>query len=69
MCVDNRVPIKRKKDEWYHKTECNYNPYIAKWQEEEGYKTLEECGVVSDENELQINHKQLEEINTQLWGD
>jgi SPASM domain peptide maturase of grasp-with-spasm system len=69
MCVDNRVPLKRKKDEWYHQTECNYNPYIAKWQGEEGYKTLEECGVVSNQNGLQINHKQLEEVNHQLSMD
>jgi hypothetical protein len=69
VCTDNRVPLKRKKDEWYHQSECNYNPYIAKWQGEDDYKTLKECGVTSDENGLQINHKQLEEINTQLWED
>ncbi len=42
MCVDNREPIKRNGKEWYFETECNYNPYIAKWQSEEGYKTLSE---------------------------
>ncbi|MEX2483078.1 MAG: hypothetical protein WED10_00865, partial [Brumimicrobium sp.] len=27
MCVDNRLPYQRSKNEWYHKHECNYNPY------------------------------------------
>ena len=69
MCVDNRLPHKRKENEWYHKTECNYNPYIAKWEEEEGYKTLKECGVVSNENEFSINHDKIAEINKDIWGD
>lgn len=33
ICPDNRVPIKRKnKDLYFHKTDCNYNPYTSKWQ-------------------------------------
>ena len=69
MCVDNRLPYERKKDAWYHKIECNYNPYIAKWEGEEGYRTLAECGVISNEHEFSIDHEKIALINKELWGD
>jgi hypothetical protein len=69
MCVDNRLPFQRKDGSWYHKIECNYNPYICKWKNEEGYKTLEECGVISNENGFSINHKKISTINKVLWVD
>ncbi len=69
MCVDNRVPIKRTEKEWYFETECNYNPYIAKWQDEDGYKTLAECGIQSNASGFKINRKKLNAINKVLWGD
>lgn len=67
MCVDNRLPYQRKDGSWYHKTECNYNPYICKWKDEEGYRTLEECGVVSNEKGFSINHEKITAINKTLW--
>ncbi len=69
MCVDNRIPVKRNEKEWYHEIECNYNPYIAKWQDEEGYKALKECGVQSNEQGLMINRKKLNAVNKEIWGD
>lgn len=68
MCVDNRTPIKRNENEWFMKTECNYNPYIGKWQGEEGYKTLLECGITSNQDGLNINLKKLNAINKELSG-
>ena len=69
MCVDNRLPYQRKSDNlWYHNTECNYNPYIAKWKGEEGYRTLNECGVVSNEKGFSIDHERIAAINEELWG-
>lgn len=65
-CVDNRVPIKRAKDEWFHKIECNYNPYIAKWAGEDGHQTLEECGVISNESGFSIDHEKIKQINLKL---
>ncbi|PKH50528.1 hypothetical protein CXF68_07385 [Tenacibaculum sp. Bg11-29] len=56
MCVDNRIPQQRKLNEWYHKTECNYNPFIAKWKKEKGYKSLEKTGVISNHNKFFISH-------------
>lgn len=40
MCVDSRLPIEKDKNNWFCETECNYNPYIAKWKGEEGYITV-----------------------------
>ncbi len=42
MCIDNRLPFQAYDNNWYHKIECNYNPYIAKWKGDEGYITVEE---------------------------
>jgi len=69
MCVDNRLPYERSPNEWYHKIECNYNPYIAKWEGEEGYRTLAECGVISNEEGFSIDHEKIAEINEELWGE
>ena len=59
MCIDNRIPFQRKKNEWYHKIECNYNPYIAKWAHEEGFVSLAESGVISNEDQFFIDHELL----------
>ena len=64
MCVDNRVPIERKSNEWYNSLECNYNPYIGKWEGEEGYLSLADCGVVSNEKGFIIDHEKVRKINS-----
>lgn len=38
MCTDGRIPKQNNDGTWYHETECNYNPYIAKWKGEIGYE-------------------------------
>jgi SPASM domain peptide maturase of grasp-with-spasm system len=67
MCMDNRIPYHRRDGDWYHKVECNYNPYIGKWSNEEGYKNLKECGIISDENWFFIDYHKVEEINKEIW--
>ena len=67
MCVDNRMPFERADNQWYHKIECNYNPFIAKWEGEIGYRTLSECRVFSNENEFSIDHDRIAEINKEIW--
>lgn len=42
MCVDNRIPQRRKKDEYFFLNECCYNPYIAKWQGEQDYESVQD---------------------------
>lgn len=69
ICTDNRLPKRRSGNgSWYNIYECNYNPYIAKWKGEEGYRTLAECGVNSDENGFSKNHERIAKINEELWG-
>jgi hypothetical protein len=67
MCVDNRIPYQRSENEWYHKIECKYNPYISKWSHEDGFRTLSECGVISNENKFSIDHNRIAEINKEIW--
>ena len=69
LCVDSRLPIERFESEWFHQIECNYNPYIAKWKDEEGYCTLEECGVISNEYGFSIDNDKIAKINAELWGE
>lgn len=38
----------------FHTTECNYNPYIAKWKDEVGYKPPIECGIVVNEKDVHV---------------
>lgn len=70
ICVDTRVPLEvNDKKNWFTKVECEYNPYISKWKDEDGYKTLAECGVISNENGFSIDHDKIAEINKELWGE
>ncbi len=67
MCTDPREPLQADGSEWYHATECKYNPYICKWKGEEGYRTLAECGVVSNAEGFSIDHERIAAINAELW--
>ena len=69
ICIDNRVPTKRNQNEWYHKEECNYNPYLAKWKGEEGFQSVADCGIVSNEKTFSIDHDRVKSINTVLWDE
>jgi hypothetical protein len=62
MCVDNRIPINRNKNEWFFESECNYNPYIGKWKREDGFYTLVESGVTSNIKTFYIDYDKLNEI-------
>ena len=42
MCVDTREPSRLNKNEWSFKSECNYNPYIGKWINEQDYISVKE---------------------------
>jgi SPASM domain peptide maturase of grasp-with-spasm system len=66
-CIDSRLPKERIKGKWYHETECNYNPYISKWKGEEGYRTLQECGVKSGPGGFKIDRRKLNAVNRELW--
>ena len=69
MCFDKRIPYEALTGSYFYKNECEYNPYIAKWKDDEGYQTLEECGVISNENGFSINHEKIAKINALLWSE
>ena len=69
MCVDACPPLQRKNGSWYRAKECNYNPYLCKWDDEEGYRSLNDCGVICDETIFNINHDKVAAINKILWPD
>jgi len=69
MCVDNRIPHKRNDGSYYFVQECNYNPYIAKWKNEDGYVSLAVSGVDVSSEKLNIDHDRIATINKRIWGD
>jgi len=69
MCVDACLPLKRPDGSWYRSQECNYNPYICKWEGEEGYKALKDCGVICDHTGYSIDEEKIAEINEVLWAE
>jgi hypothetical protein len=68
MCTDAKIPVKTQfNNKIYYKSECNYNPYISKWKNENGYKTLEECGVINNGNSFFLDKNKISLINKELW--
>jgi SPASM domain peptide maturase of grasp-with-spasm system len=70
VCFDTRIPKKVKKsDKIYFENECEYNPYIGKKQSENGFLSLKECGVISNERGFSIDHEKIAKINAVLWNE
>ncbi|MDR2836351.1 MAG: hypothetical protein LBV69_09225 [Bacteroidales bacterium] len=67
MCVDARIPLKINDNEYYFKEECTYNPYICKWQGEEGYVPVEECGTYGKETGFVPDKEKIEKLNQEIW--
>ncbi|MBN1598339.1 MAG: hypothetical protein JW894_08595 [Bacteroidales bacterium] len=63
ICTDNRIPQQRKDGTWFHKIECNYNPFITRWEYEKGYASLNDSGVISNDRGLFINQSKLQRIS------
>jgi len=66
MCVDSRVPVKGS-EEWYHETECRYNPFISKWDDEPGYLNLSDAGITISASGSEINKKKLSGQFKKAW--
>ncbi|MEZ5050097.1 MAG: SPASM domain-containing protein, partial [Saprospiraceae bacterium] len=66
MCFDEgelvRINAKYKK-----KVECPYNPFISKWDYQEGYMNLNECGIYIQNDKLVIDENRLNHINEELY--
>ncbi|NVO08803.1 MAG: grasp-with-spasm system SPASM domain peptide maturase [Bacteroidales bacterium] len=68
MCTDCRDYIKDPQNIYSQPTKCNYNPYIAKWEGEEGYVSVEECGTYSREKGYVVDDEKVNVLNLELWG-
>lgn len=66
ICTDCRHFIKDKKNIYSQPSKCGYNPYIAKWSDEEGYVPVEDCGTYSTETGFIPDRQRIEAINRQL---
>ena len=69
MCVDYSIPVKRQENQWFKLDKCEYNPYIAKWKDDDEFQSLADCGVVSNEKIFSIDHARVKAINTELWDE
>lgn len=68
MCTDTRVPQKAA-EQWFHHFECVYNPYISKWNNEEGYLNLKESGVNVSASGCKINKDKLSKNFNKIWSE
>ncbi|SER81478.1 hypothetical protein [Pedobacter rhizosphaerae] len=68
MCTDTRVPEKEA-EHWFHHAECVYNPYISKWNNEEGYLNLKASGITVSASGCTINKDQLSETFNKIWSE
>ena len=48
ICTSSAIPTPVKGRPAYIQTECSYNPFIAKWQDEDGYKSLAASGISTE---------------------
>lgn len=69
ICTDCRVFIKDPENIYSQPAKCTYNPYIAKWQNEEGYVSVEECGNYSRETGFVPNKRKINKLNKEIWGE
>ena len=67
MCTDCRCFIKDPENIYSQPAKCIYNPYICKWQGEEGYVPVEECGTYSKETGFVPDAVKIAELNKQIW--
>ena len=69
MCTDCRAFIKDPENIYSQPAKCTYNPYICKWEGEEGYVPVEECGTYSRETGFVPDKKKIKKLNKQICGD
>lgn len=69
MCTDCRCFIKDPENIFSQPAKCTYNPYICKWQGEEGYVPVEECGIYSRETGFVPDKKKIKALNKKIWNE
>ncbi|MEE9363879.1 MAG: hypothetical protein V3U92_14860 [Cellulophaga sp.] len=70
MCIDSReLKYSKLNDIWFYKNECRYNPFISKWEGEEGYLSLEDCNIQFHQGLLTYDKEDLSSIFNKVWLD
>jgi len=69
MCSDCRAFIKDDGNIYSQPSKCNYNPYVCKWDGQEGYVPVEECGTYKKDKGFVPDKEKIEELNKQIWGE
>jgi SPASM domain peptide maturase of grasp-with-spasm system len=69
MCIDCRCFIKDPDNIYSQPAKCIYNPYICKWQGQEGYVPVEECGTYTRETGFVPDKEKINKLNKQIWGE
>lgn len=68
ICPDCRVFIKDPANPYSQPAKCTYNPYIARWQGEEGYVPVEECGTYTRKTGFVPDTKLIATLNHEIWN-
>lgn len=69
ICTDCRCFIKDPENIYSQPAKCTYNPYIAKWEGEDGYIPVEACGSYSKETGFVPDKEKIEQLNNEIWED
>lgn len=69
VCSDCRAIVSDDKNILSKPLKCGYNPFINKWNYENGYKTMEECGITFNNEKIFIDHEKIAKINSELWSE
>ena len=69
MCTDCRAFIKDPENIYSQPSKCTYNPYICKWDGQEGYVPVEECGTYSIETGFAPDIEKINKFNKLIWGE
>jgi len=67
MCIDSCDIMSRKDGTFYRAKECNYNPFISKWDNETNFYYLKDCGIICNTSGIKINKKKLENTLEKIY--
>ncbi len=69
MCMDCRAFIKDPENIYSQPAKCSYNPYICKWDGQEDYVPVEECGIYTRETGFVPDIEKINKFNKLIWGE
>lgn len=69
MCTDCRAFLKIPQNPFSQPDKCGYNPYIAKWDGQESFVSVDKCGNYNEKGKFIPDHKKITELNTKIWGE